>query len=52
MRNRSQRRLEAKRKWKEEGKKENFIEFWNKQPKLEMVRKLRNRNGDKIKKGR
>lgn len=43
MRNRSQRRLEAKSKWKEEGKKESFTEFWNKQPKLEMIAKLRNR---------
>lgn len=45
MRNRSQRRLEAKSKWKEEGKKESFTEFWGKQGKTWMpkISKLRNR---------
>lgn len=28
MESRKQRRLDAKKKWKEEGKKESFTEFW------------------------
>jgi hypothetical protein len=43
METRKQRRLEARKKWKEEGKKESFTEFWDKQPKTEMISKLRNR---------
>lgn len=43
MESRKQRRLEARKKWKEEGKKGSFIEFWDKQPKTEMMSKLRNR---------
>lgn len=43
MDDRKQRRLEARKKWKEEGKKESFTEFWNNQPKTEMMPGLRNR---------
>lgn len=43
MESRKQRRLEARKKWKEEGKKGNFTEFWDKQPKTEMMPKLRKR---------
>lgn len=43
METRRQRRLEAKKEWKEKGKKESFTEFWDNQPKTEMMPKLRNR---------
>lgn len=43
METRKQRRLEAKKKWKEEGKKGSFTEFWDKQPKTELMLNLRNR---------
>lgn len=43
MESRKQRRLEARKKWKEEGKKGSFTEFWDKQLKTEMMPKLRNR---------
>lgn len=43
MESRKQRRLDAKKKWKEEGKKESFTEFWDKQPKTELMSKLKNR---------
>lgn len=57
MESRRQRRLEARKKWKEEGKKGSFTEFWDEQPKTEMMPKLRSRKqrrrvAQKVKKGK